>query len=184
VHRRRGFTLVEAIIATLVVSVLTVAALNTIPAAVEGRLRNERMARAMALAQDLMGEIDTLPWDDPDSPGGPISPGPALQRNQYNDCDDYNAWTESPPTDRDGTAYPGMDSWSRSVVVEFVRVDAPGTVSASRTTLKRVTVSVAFRGVPLARLVRLRSSAWDADLPDRVAVERVLTDEPLGADAP
>lgn len=178
-----GFTLIEAIIATLIVSVMTVAALNAIPAVVDGRVRNERFAMAASLAQDLMGEIDAQGWEDPDVSGS-FGPGPATRRNQFNDCDDYDGWVESPPTDRDGVAYPGMTNWSRSVEVEYVSVSAPDTVSGARTTLKRVTVTASFRGMPLARIVRLRSSVWDDAIPDRIVDEPVLVGAPLGVDVP
>ena len=180
----RGFSLIEAVIATLIVSILTVAALTAIPAVVEGRVRSARLTEALALAQDLMAEIDAQPWADPTVPTGPLGPGPAIGRAQFDDCDDYLNWSESPPQERDGTDMVGYDNWSRSVTVEFVSVSAPEGPAVGSSRLKRVTITVAFRGATLVRLVRLRSAGWDATLPEPSVNEPILAEAPLGATAP
>ena len=71
--------------------------------------------------------------------------------------DDYNGWTESPPATRAGVAMAGYAGWTRSVVVAYVDPSAL-VVSATATTIKRVTVTVTAPGGKAYALVGFRAS--------------------------
>lgn len=135
----RGFTLIEAIISTLIVAGIFVAALTTVGAARATEAIDTERARGMLLAQELMNEILQQPFDD---------------------VDDYNGRTESPPVDRDGDALPGFTGWTRSVRVEWVRLDAPNAAASPGSGVKRVTVTVQHAGRVAAELSALRTAAW------------------------
>jgi len=77
----------------------------------------------------------------------------------YDDVDDFNGWSESPPQDRDGTVMSGLSGWQRSVVVDWVVAADPTQVSLSETGAKRVTVTVKHKGITIATRVAIRTNA-------------------------
>jgi prepilin-type N-terminal cleavage/methylation domain-containing protein len=155
-----GFTLVEAVIATAVVSVLFVAALNTVGAARVTQHKALLVSQGRLFAESLLAEILPQSYQEPD--GAPVfgreAGESATVRTAYDDVDDYHGWTESPLTAKDGTALPNAAHWSRTVTVEWVQPADPQQVSGAETGAKRITVVAAFRGVPQATLVALRTN--------------------------
>jgi len=160
-QHHRAFALVEAIIAVVIVSVMMVAALRTVGASRLGQAWSANQLRALRLAQDLMAEIADKAYSDPDETPlfGPEASELLPGRIAYDDIDDYNGLSESPPQDRTGTAIPGLSGWQRSVSVAWVTAGNAATTSLTDTGIKRITVTVSKGNVPLARLVRLRTSA-------------------------
>ena len=67
--RGAGFTLVEAAISIVLVSVMLVAALNTVGAAKLGQQKTAARGRAHLLAQELMSEIMRQDYADPQDIG-------------------------------------------------------------------------------------------------------------------
>lgn len=106
---------------------------------------------AQALAADLMAEILDCNFEDPARAPGSfgMEAGESIRRD-FNDVDDYDGWTESPPKNRDGnplssTAFGG---YARSVEVfnvneaDFVTATADGATGA-----KAVRVTVTASGI-------------------------------------
>jgi type II secretory pathway pseudopilin PulG len=156
---RGGFTLVEAVISTVIVSVMFVAALNTVGAA---RLTQHKAAlagRGRMFASSLMQEILQQSYQEPGTTWvfGREAGESDTSRAAYDDVDDYHGWTESPPTAKDGAALPNSANWSRTVTVEWVDPLNSKQVSATETGAKRITVVVAFRNVPQATAVAVRT---------------------------
>jgi MSHA pilin protein MshD len=157
--RHRGLTLVEAMVAMVVVSVLLVAAMRAVGGAGLNQCKSAERLTAAALADGLMAEILSKSYADPNqTPGfGPESGESA--RSLYDDVDDYNGYSEtSSPKDSAGTAVAGS-TWARSVVVERVVAATPSTVSSSETGVKRITVIVTNRGRTILQRVGLRTDA-------------------------
>ena len=67
---------------------------------------------------------------------------PATPRTAWDDVDDYDGLSESPPKTKDGVALPGATGWTWAVTVKFALAAAPGTDSLTETGLKRMTVTV------------------------------------------
>lgn len=168
----RGFTLVEATISIVLVGVLLVAALNTMGAAKIGEYNTVARGRAHLLAEDLMAEIMRHSYADPETVGFVDLTDPALVpsgltvdpgesggiRADFDDVDDYNGWTASPPEQTDGTTIPNLTGWGRSVSVE--RLD-PATHLLELTNelgLKRITVTVSRDNVQVAELVAFKGA--------------------------
>src|SRR4051812_20926578 len=132
-HRRRnraGLTLVEAVMSCLVVSILLVAALRAAGAASVYQFKTADRARARFLAGQIITDILSLNYQNPTSPVFGRETGEvATSKTNYNDVDDFNGWSESPPQERDGTAMSELGAWQRSVVVEWVGNSAPNVVS-------------------------------------------------------
>jgi MSHA pilin protein MshD len=157
--RRGGFTLVESMIAVLIVSGLLVASLGTFGAIARARQMQTDRTLAYGLADQLLAEIMQCYFKEP---GGGITLGPDAgeTRATYDDVDDYDGLSNTPPQQRDGTVLTEFAGWTRSVSVTCVRPDAPGTavVGADSPVLKRIVVTVTSpRGVSVT-LSGLRSS--------------------------
>jgi hypothetical protein len=83
----------------------------------------------------------------------------ASSKANYDDVDDFNGWTESPPQDRDGNVMPEFTGWQRSVSVVWVSPTNLSTVSATETGVKRITVTVSKNSVTLATRVAIKVKA-------------------------
>jgi hypothetical protein len=151
--------MIEAAAAVGMVAVLLVVALNTVGASNANQYRTARRATANYLAQSLLDTITQLPYKDPVMPVfGLEANESSSSKTNYDDVDDFNNWTESPPQDRDGTRFNDLAGWSRSVTVQWVTVASPTTVSASDTGLKLITVNVSCNGTLLASRSALKGS--------------------------
>ena len=160
----RAMTLVEVSMSIMIVGVMLVAALNTVGAARVGLQRVGDRSRGTMLAQQLMAEILAQEYEhDPDNPGsfgldsGEVGDG---SRALWEDVDDYNGWSASPPEDKNGNPLAGFDNWGRSVTVAWVNPNNPSAAVMSDTRVKSITVNVTHNGVPVANSVSLRSAAW------------------------
>jgi prepilin-type N-terminal cleavage/methylation domain-containing protein len=161
-RHRRGFTLVESVVATLIVAGMCVTAMTTV--ATSARLQGKAADRATAgmLAQALLAEIVSQSYADPNAsvPVFGLEPGESASvRAAWNDVDDDNGWTESPLQNKDGTVIPNTGGWRRSVEVSWVNPTNPLAVAAVETGCKRITVSVRHNGFLVATRVALRTNA-------------------------
>lgn len=160
--RGRALTMVEVTISCVVVGVMLVAALQATAMARTGQFRLSTHARGSLLAQDLLTEILPLPYMDPAAPNDTIGPGPGesgATRAKFNDVDDYHGWSESPPRTRSGEELTWAAGYERSVTVAWVRPEPGFPTSNTSTGLKRITVTVRYRGTDVAALSGLRSAA-------------------------
>src|SRR2546421_12243172 len=101
----RGLTLIEVVASTMIVSLMAVAALNALGAATKSSNSLGNRAVAAGLADELMSEIMMQPYSDPDGQAifGHESGEATSPRSAFDDVDDYNGWSTSPPQYRDGT---------------------------------------------------------------------------------
>jgi hypothetical protein len=163
-HARRsnhGLTLVEAVMSCLVVSMLLIAALRASSAASLYQYKTADRARGRFLAGQLMTDIMSLSYEETSgTPAFGLETGEvSTSKVNYDDVDDFNGWTESPPQDRDGNAMSELTGWQRSVVVVWVNSANLSTVSATETGVKRVTVTVKKGNQTLATRVAIKVKA-------------------------
>lgn len=158
---RCGLTLAEVLISTLFVGFLLVAALNGVGSIYQSRFRTSNRSNAYLLAEDLMSEIESVPYGDPDGGTGITTDAgeSASDRTTFDDVDDYHGWSQSPPTNRDGTTINGTTGWTRTVTVEYLTTSVPLAVTGSDTGLKRITVTVTGPNSQSVTLTTLRSNA-------------------------
>jgi MSHA pilin protein MshD len=159
--RRAAFTLVDSVISVVIASLVIVAAMRAARSAVWVQYKAAERATARMLADGLMAEIMVLSYEDPSLPPvfGRESNETATSRSNYDDVDDYNGWSQSPPQDKDGNTIPGANGWSRSAVIEWVNAADPTTVSAAETGAKRITITVKRNGVTVLTRVGVRTKA-------------------------
>ncbi len=145
---RRGLSLAEVVVSTLLVGLLLTAALTSVGAAARSTLAAAEESEAVALARQLLDEITALPYEDPDQlPEFGLESGetgPAGARTFCDDVDDYRNWDDSPPKDREGTEIPGYTGWKRTAHVEKLHADDHKVMPDSRSDsgLRLVTVAV------------------------------------------
>ncbi len=162
-----GFTLIEATMSIVVVSVMLVGALRLLGSARAGELTAQRRAVAHALAQDLMSEIVDSNYADPDD-GDTLGAKIAEitgNRSLFDDVGDYDTWTASPPQAKDGTELADFAGYERTVSVEWAQLDTLTLDSGSASGVKRITVTVNHGGRTHATLVAYRTDAYDPGPP-------------------
>src|SRR3954468_25095313 len=94
---QRGFTLIEAVFATVIVGVMLAAALQTVAVSARLQAKSGDKARGTALADALMSEILAQAYEDPNGSvlfGREVGEG-TTTRSSCDHVDDYNGWSES-----------------------------------------------------------------------------------------
>ena len=162
---QRGITMAETVVATLLIGFVLVSTLDIVgPMARSTTVHANRLVAAN-LANELTEEIATKLFTDPDLNSGNAlgvdGSERATVRADFDDVDDYNGWTSSPPQLVSTQVSVLRNSWTRSVIVTHVLVSDATTVSISATGLKRITVTVSKNGTELAKIVSLHSQAAD-----------------------
>jgi len=157
---RGGFTLVEAVLSTVIVSVMLVAALSTIGASRLIQQKVSLSSRGRLLAESLLAEIIQQAYQDPDETVafGPESGEQTNNRSDFDDVDDYHGWSQSPPTNKDGSTIAEASGWKRTVTVSWVDPGAPAQTETSESGAKRITVTVSRSNVTYATLVAVRTN--------------------------
>ncbi|MDF1808462.1 MAG: hypothetical protein P1U42_02070 [Phycisphaerales bacterium] len=156
----------ETIVSTLIIGFVLVGTLQIIGPMIRSSTVHANKLIATNLANELMEEIITKKFTDPDEDAGDLlgvdTGERAENRNDFDDIDDYQSWTSTPPklsTNQTNTAIPG---WTRSVKIVHVEISDPSVDSASATGLKKITVTVSKDGTQLASIVSLQSSSADS----------------------
>jgi hypothetical protein len=157
---RGGFTLAEAIMATVVVGIAAAGVL--LPFGKGATVRAEGMRRTLAakLAADLMEEIVDKPFHDPDGSSYYYNLGPDSGETSvtyFDNVDDYHGYTEGQGQIRD-VAKNLIADWkyakfSRDVTCAYVYVPQESGVENAR--FIRVTVQVYYGGNQVTNVTRL-----------------------------
>lgn len=175
--RASGFTLVEAVMSMLIVSVMLVAALRAVSASTMVQFKVMDRARGEALASAMVDEILQRSYSSSEVAqlqpvevvsgllgivGGVLGGGiavPANARTTFDDVDDYNGYSDSPPVDRDGALVPGCSAYRRQVAVAQVSLTDFAQTSGTDQGVKRITVTITRNGSAVAKLVAVKTRA-------------------------
>ncbi len=149
--QRRGFTILEMLVAIVVISVGLAGVMSAFTNSVKGSADPAVRIQLQAIAEQLMEEILLKPY----AVTANAAPTKTCGRDTYNDVSDYNGYpsTSCPISDVDGNAIAGLTGYSVSVTV------SAGTLAvAAMTTVpgKKITVSVK-RGTEVFVLVSWRT---------------------------
>jgi len=161
IDRPAGFALVEAVISVVIVGVLMVVALNTVGAAKVGQAKAARRSRAALLGEAMMAEILPLAYEDPAEPDSlALEAGEdGGSRANFDDVDDYDGWSASPPEAKGGTPIVGAEDYRRVVKVVWANAADPSQQAAVNTGVKRIEVTVFYKGQDLFTLSALRTGS-------------------------
>jgi len=163
-RRVLGLALVEAILGTVLVGLLFVAALQTVAASKSAHLAHAQKQRALLLAEALLAEILQQSFEEPD--GSQILFGPEGSeasddgRSAFDDVDDYDAWAATPPRERDGTAIAWAPGYTRRAKVEWADPGDLGATAEAPSGIKRIHVWVEHGHRVLIELTAFRTDAW------------------------
>jgi hypothetical protein len=149
------------VVSTVLVGVLLIAALRSVGASVFTQSLSAQRTTGQMLADGLMAEILAKAYKDPGNwPqfGREWGESSASKAN-YNDVDDFQDWSESPPQLADGSTMPDLTGWQRSVAVDWVDLSDLSRVQYWDTGAKRITVTVRYNGVAIATRVAIRTEA-------------------------
>lgn len=159
-------TLIEGVVASVIVALVAVAAIRAVTIAAATRTTVDARARATLLAQTISDWAAALPYRDDTTPTAPLGldageiPG---DPSSWDDVDDFHAFKMSPITDAKGNVATS-GAWSAAVSVAWVDWTNAGKESPTETGVKRITVEIVFNGKTVAREVRTRALAWDVAL--------------------
>jgi prepilin-type N-terminal cleavage/methylation domain-containing protein len=158
--KSRGLTLIEVVASTMIVGMLAVATLNGLGAATRSADSIGNRAIAAGLADELMSEIVQLPYSDPNGSAvfGRETGEAASPRSAFDDVDDYDTWTASPPQYRDGTVIPNRTGWRQRVAVTLVTPTNPTTTSGTDQGAKLVRVQIEYKNQVLVDQTAIRTS--------------------------
>jgi len=164
-RRQRGFSLVEATLAIVVVGGLVVASLSALGGLGAARLVLSDRAYAQAIAAQWEATVKTAAYADPQSPAASwgVDAGESVSDvSTFDDVDDFGGYLEKNPSGPDRKPAAPGDGWKVEISVAAVRVNAGSIAAASGDQgLKRVTITVTRSGKVLATRAFVRTSSWD-----------------------
>jgi Tfp pilus assembly protein PilV len=174
-----GNTLIEVVVATVLVGVVLVAALETLGAAARTHRKSATTAEAWTLAERYAAEIMAKPYEDPQ--GGVVfgtesNDGAVSTRDNLDDVDDYHNWYESPPQTSAGVDQPGYDGWIVEVIVTRCNSTPSGSTISDAFTdegLKRVQVRVSDAAGWVTEFEMLRSRYGAGQSPTPLGLSQV-----------
>ena len=156
----------ETILSTIIVGFVLVSTLQIVGPMVQSTSLHADRLVASNLANELLEEIASKVYTDPELDAidaiGVDDAERAAQRVDFDDIDDYNGWSSSPPKMSNSQSNIFLGDWTRSATVVHVILSNPSAESATNTGLKRVTVIVSKNGIEHARVVSLHSQAADS----------------------
>lgn len=106
-----GFTLVELIVAMVVISIALVGVMSVINYTTSHSSDPVLRQQAIAIAEAYMEEITLKNYVDPDADG-------EGSRALFDDVDDYNGLADSGAHDQNGNAISGLENYAVAVVVQ------------------------------------------------------------------
>jgi len=178
-RRRSGFTLVEMLLAIVIVGTGLTAFMNLMPVLGQSIDFSHEASSGLGLALLLINETDTVPFEDPASncTFGLETDETASSRADFDDLDDYDGYTETPPADKMGNSMPNLADYTRSVEILNLDTTDLTTVRPDGTTeAKLVIVTVTCLGREVAQLSVVRF--FGANRADRPLIEETLTPVP------
>lgn len=156
--QRRGFTLVEAVVAIAIVGLLLAPAVQTISSISHTRGASLARRQGAALAKELLTEILQCNHVVPSG----MTDG--VTRQTWTVISDFNGLSENPPLAHDGTTLSGWTGWKRSALVELVNPASPGGLSVGTDMgMDRITVTVTSPLGTVTKLVSLRAGQGSTD---------------------
>lgn len=146
--RNQGFTYLEILMAFLILSVTLLGLFEIFNIALNATHRAIQENIAMNLARGLMAEVMSKNFADPAS-AATATLGPEageIGRSTFDDADDYNGYSETPPVSINGTPMVGPDfsQFTRQVRVVYCNISGNNIteVSPGPTDYKKITVTV------------------------------------------
>jgi type II secretory pathway pseudopilin PulG len=150
---RRGISLIETVVALIVLSGAMVATLNTVASARASQVMAGQRAQARLLAESMLQEVLAQPYAE----AGSTTLGPDAgetgnnRRDGFDDVDDYDGWAGA-ASSPDSTPLTGYEGYSVRIAVRWVDPDGLTDALNHDAGVKQVVVSIAIGKQPLVEL--------------------------------
>lgn len=142
---RKAFTIIELLITIVLVGVALLALVMSFHESLKSFERQKDLVTANLLCEDLMNEIRSKQYANPQYSTNFGPEAGETKRIRFNDVDDYNNWSETPPKTVDGTNLPNCAGFTRRVIVVNVpatNFNSPPLPDYYTNDFKRITVVV------------------------------------------
>ncbi|MCC9604166.1 hypothetical protein LOC67_26735 [Stieleria sp. JC731] len=142
--RRKGLTMLEVVVSLILVSGILVISLSASANLLRQRNEDVFHSKAQRLAGYFLDEISVLHFVDPDGNQQLGVEDDETSQRVMDDLDDYQGWTQSTPTFRDGQPMPGYEGWTVQVAVSPARLQTvfPEATSDLNNPLRIIDVTV------------------------------------------
>lgn len=146
--RTSGITLIEVVMAILVLAVAIPPVAGLYREVSAQSVDHTLQTVATVYADALMHEIVSKSFEDPDVAAGSFGTEES-NRSAYDDIDDFDGMSHSPPERMNGVQLDEYAGLTRSVTVHNVKANDPDPTTPQAdgsTNMKRITVTVAWKG--------------------------------------
>lgn len=169
VRRRRGFTLIETCLATIIIGLGITAAMALTGALTGQNSTAGQMTTAMLLATNVQEAMAGLSFNDPAYATAYFGPEPGEALANFNDVDDFNGQLLSPPIDAARHPIAALGKCSQSISLVPISAgkrsnntnpaapDLPNTVC---TGIVRVTVKILYKPASTAPSREIYRTSW------------------------
>jgi prepilin-type N-terminal cleavage/methylation domain-containing protein len=172
---RRGVTMIEVMLALVLVSTILLVSLTASANLLRNHAGQRNMVNGQALANQILDEVSAMNFQDIANPVFGLESGElGANRSLFDDVDDYQGYSMSPPTYRDGTVITGYSGWTVSVAVVAADPHAAGIETASadgNSPLRRIVVSCTTPDGTIIDATTLVSNV-PSDRPNSTSYER------------
>jgi MSHA pilin protein MshD len=144
--RARGATLIEAVVAVLVLGLAIPPLIVLFEGVAAQGAAEARRAAALELADAYMEELAARAFEEPSLPSGSFGAEEAA-RTVFDDVDDYHGLDEAPPRQVDGGVLAQFPAYRVQISVDSVSATDPDPATpaaAGSTALKRIRVRVSW----------------------------------------
>lgn len=120
-RRHRGFTLVEIVVATILIGLAMAAMMVSVTSNTQVTDAGAKLTQASFLAQEIREWTLNLPFSDPDpgDQGNPPGSDGSSPQTWVDDLDDLMNVTYSPPRDGQGYAISSLAEWSQTITLTW-----------------------------------------------------------------
>jgi len=163
-YSRNGLTTVEVVVGAVLVSTLLVSSLTLLGASLHTHVVVNEMLDGPMLADQLLAEIMAQSYEDPEDGSttrGTDTGESTAARTDWDDVDDYDGLSNSPPQDRDGNSLTAFSGWTREATVVWADRDTGDEDSLSEAGEKRIEVQVTAPSAAVTTRYAFRSR-WGA----------------------
>ena len=167
---RSGGTIVEVMVSVVIVGLLIVPVMSVLIRTANGYYRDTVRHQAVHLAHDLLAELQTLPYQDPQENGrrfGLEADEDPSDRSTWDDLDDYRDFSESPPHRKNGLEIKTVGTYRRRVEIRTVDISAGNVQAIPLDAIRQIHVVVTPPVGPEVRLscIRFLNGLGDRQVP-------------------
>jgi prepilin-type N-terminal cleavage/methylation domain-containing protein len=143
---RRGFTLIEAAMAMVIIGLAVGSMLQLLAAGTQSNMAGGEMTTAINLTKNIREISSGLSFTDPNTPGSTNTNRNNLA--QANDIWDLDGLSLNPPVDCRGLAIDNYGTWTQKISVQTVSLNGLSSTRPSDATVPtaRITVTITHSG--------------------------------------